>query len=332
MSIYGSNSAVMEVTSHALDQQRVAFIDYDVAIFTNLTLDHLDYHQTMERYCEAKNKLFCSLGADIKRRTKVFPKVAVVNVDSPWIQQIIKGCQAKTLSYGIENAADLKASNIQLTSEGTTFDVTYQENTVTCFWPLIGRHNIYNGLAAMAVGLIRGAPLETVVQLAKEFPAAPGRLEPVPNALGLNIYIDFAHTDDALTNVLESLQELKKGKIITVFGCGGDRDREKRPKMAQVAEELSDIAIVTSDNPRCEEPEAICDEIITGFKDKTRYELIIDRKDAIQRAIDLANPEDIILIAGKGHEKFQVFAFKTVEFDDRKVAIELCKEKAKAQV
>lgn len=325
----GCLSAVMEVTSHALDQDRVQNIDYDVAIFTNLTLDHLDYHNTMDNYCIAKNKLFRSLSSPAKSKKKNDNKIAVVNVDSPWHSRMLEGSAANVLTYGIANPADLQAVDIQLTSSGTTFNLIYQGKSIPCSSPLVGRYNVYNCLAALAVGLTRNVSLEQLSELIKNFPPVPGRLEPVPNQLGLKIYVDFAHSDDALANVLECLQELKKtGRILTVFGCGGDRDQTKRPKMAQISEELSDISIVTSDNPRSEEPEAIARQVIAGFKRKNSYMIELDRRAAIQKAIDLATPDDIVLIAGKGHEPYQIFAHKTVEFDDRKVAAQCCQKKA----
>lgn len=325
MCLNGCRAAVMEVTSHAMDQGRVAHIHYDVAIFTNLSLDHLDYHRSMEKYCEAKNLLFRSLGTGKKKSAH-----AVVNVDSPWHKQILEGCKAKLLTYGIENSADLRASNIHMEGKGNHFDVTFGGKTVTFFSPLVGRFNIYNCLAAIAVGMIRGESLETLSQLLPTFPSVAGRLEPVPNNLDIKIYVDFAHSDDALVNVLQCLREFKKGRLITVFGCGGDRDRTKRPKMAQAAEEGSDICIVTSDNPRSENPEAICQEIVAGFKNPKNHLVEPDRYAAIEKAIVLAEPGDMILIAGKGHEKYQIFAHKTIEFDDSKIAAQICvKEEGK---
>ncbi len=324
----GCQSAVMEVTSHALDQGRVQNIDYDVTIFTNLSLDHLDYHQTMEHYCGAKNKLFRSMTQTKKKHG--FAKAAVINVDNAWHAKIVEGCPVKTLTYGIDNPADLQATEIELTPLGTKFKLTYQQKSVYCSWPLIGRFNVYNYMAAAAVGLIRGVSLEEINAIMSLFPAVPGRLEAVPNPLGLKIYVDFAHSDDALLNVLECLQELKTGRMITIFGCGGDRDRSKRPKMAQASESLSDISIVTSDNPRSEEPEFICRQIIEGFRSRDRYIIEVDRYKAIEKAIEIATKDDIILIAGKGHETYQIFSHKTIEFDDRKVAREICNKKFKA--
>ena len=320
----GSRSAVMEVTSHALDQGRVQNIDYDVAIFTNLTLDHLDYHQTMENYCQAKNKLFSSLNQGRKKKIKNHSKLAVVNADSPWHQKIIEGCTAPKFTYGILTDADLKAEDIELTSSQTRMKIVYKGNSYPYSWPLAGRFNVYNCLAAISIGLNQGAPIDAILDILQNCAPPRGRLQLVPNSLGLKVYVDFAHSDDALINVLECLQELKKGRIITVFGCGGDRDQSKRPKMAQAAEDYSDFSIVTSDNPRSEDPHEIARQIIKGFKNKQNYEIELDRKAAIQKAIDMASPDDIVLIAGKGHETYQIFAHKTIEFDDAKMAGQIC--------
>lgn len=332
MLLQGCRSAVMEVTSHALDQGRVQNIDYDVAIFSNLTLDHLDYHHTMENYCEAKRKLFLSLDPKKSKKSQHHPKTAIINADSHWHSQMLQGCNAQVIKYAIQSPADLRASNINLTSSGTTFTLEYKGQNIPCSWPLIGRHNVYNFMAAVAVGLARQIPLEKVVQCMSAVTPVPGRLEAVPNPLGLKIYVDFAHSDDALINVFECLQELKTGRIITVFGCGGDRDKTKRPKMAHACEEYSDISIVTSDNPRSEDPEEICRQVSTGFRKKSSYLIEVDRRKAIEKAIEMATPDDIILIAGKGHEPYQIFAHKTVEFDDRKVAAQICHQKAEQLV
>lgn len=327
MVLQGCQSAVMEVTSHALDQRRVDNIDFDVAIFTNLTLDHLDYHHTMEAYAAAKNKLFTSLNHS-RKKSHSYPKTAIVNIDNPWYFRMLEGCQANVLTYGLSSNADLSAKGITLTSKGTTLTLSYQGQQVPLRWPLVGQFNAYNCLAATAVGLVRGIPLKDIAEIMSSAPSVPGRLEIVPNALDLKIYVDFAHTDNALANVLESLQELKTGRIIVVFGCGGDRDVTKRPKMAHVCEQFADIVIVTSDNPRSENPEEIIRQINQGFTKKDDYLIEIDRSNAIEKAIDIANPDDIILIAGKGHEPYQIFAHKTIEFDDRKVAAGICHKKA----
>jgi UDP-N-acetylmuramoyl-L-alanyl-D-glutamate--2,6-diaminopimelate ligase len=324
-------SAVMEVTSHALHQDRVKNIHFNVAVFTNLSLDHLDYHRTMDEYCYAKNQLFRSLDPQHKKKIENHMTMAVVNGDSPWHPKILEGCKAPVLMYGIDSNANLKACNIQLAPTESCFDLAYQGKTVECRIPLTGRFNVYNCLAAASVALTRGASLEKIAQILSSAPSIPGRLQAVPNPLGLKIYVDFAHSDDSLMNVLECLRELKHERIITVFGCGGNRDATKRPKMAQVAEEYSDIVIITSDNPRGEDPEEIARQIMRGFSKPDSFLVELDRREAIAHAISLATERDIILIAGKGHETHQIFAHKTIEFDDAKVALQLCQEKAQMQ-
>lgn len=308
-------SCVMEVTSHALMQGRVNEIDYDVAVFTNLTPEHLDYHPNMDDYCRAKNRLF-----------KSHPKWAIVNADDPWSPKIIDGYLGPVLTYGIDHAADLKASNIRLGEHGTHVKISFQGQTIEFEWPLVGRFNVYNCLAAIGVALTQGIALSEMVGLMVQLPAVQGRLEPVANALGLKIYVDHSHKADALANVLATLQEFKNGRIITVFGCGGDRDHEKRPKMAKIAEDYSDFTIVTNDNPRSEDPELISHAIVQGFTRTDTYRVELDRQRAIRLAIEMAAPSDLILIAGKGHETYQIFDSKTVEFDDRKVASDVCSE------
>lgn len=320
----GCHSAVMEVTSHALDQGRVDKIEFDVAIFTNLTQDHLDYHGSMEKYGEAKQRLFQQLGkTNCGKKTA---KWSIVNQDSPWTPHLLRGCSANIFTYGIDNHADLQASQILLEQDGTRAKLTYQGQTVDCFLPLAGRFNVYNCLAAIAVGITQGIPLDLILGCISQFSFVRGRLQPVKNQLGLKIYVDFAHTDDALINVLETLKEIQneEGRLIVVFGAGGDRDKTKRPKMAQACERYAHHCIVTSDNPRSEDPRKICDEVIAGFTKSNRYEVELDRRAAIQKAIEQADPNDIILIAGKGHEAVQIFAQQTMEFDDCKVAEDIC--------
>lgn len=320
-------AAVMEVTSHALDQGRVKNIDFDFAIFTNLTLDHLDYHHTMNAYCSSKSLLFQNLGVQPTPKRKKQPAFALVNADSPWSSRILEQCRAKVFTYGMESPADLRASSIDFSSKGSVFTLTWQGKTARCHLPLAGRFNVYNGMAAALVGLLLGASLEKVAEAMAHFSPVPGRLEPVENKLGIKVYVDFAHSDDALLNVLECLSEIKSGRIITVFGCGGDRDASKRPKMAEVAEKYSDVVIVTSDNPRTEDPAKIAAEVVRGFHSPGSHVVELDRKEAIGKAINIASEGDIVLIAGKGHEPYQIFAHKTIEFDDRKIAAEQCAKK-----
>lgn len=328
----GCRSAVMEVTSHALVQGRVDKVDFDITIFSNLSLDHLDYHGTIENYANAKRKLFECLEKEKSKKNRA--KWAIVNQDSPWTSHMLQGCSANILSYGIENPADLQASNICLAQQGTKAQVTYQGQSIDCYWPLVGRFNVYNCLAAMSVALSQNVPLELIASHMPNIAFVRGRLQPVHNCLGLQIYVDFAHSDDALLNVLATLKEIQNqsGRLIVVFGCGGDRDRTKRPKMAEVCESYADLCIVTSDNPRSEDPNQICEEVIAGFSKSSTYEIQVDRRAAIQRAIEVAHPDDIILIAGRGHEAYQVFAHKTIEFDDCKIAAAICAQLASSSL
>ncbi len=304
-------ACVMEVSSHALDQGRVQGIEFDIGIFTNLTHEHLDYHKTMDEYASAKKKMFSHLKPDA---------VAIVNADSPYAEQMIADCRAQIFRLGV----DLSASQVELTSEGMRCQVNYKQKTYPFHSPLIGRFNIDNLLAAAAVGITRDYPIEEILVCLSTYSKIPGRLERVPNPKGLNIFVDYAHKLDALINVLNTLQEIKKGRIITVFGCGGNRDLAKRPLMGAAAESLSDVAIVTSDNPRNEDPLEIIRQILGGFKDVRRALVIPDRTEAIHRAVQMASPDDIVLIAGKGHETYQVFSNQKIDFDDREIALEAC--------
>lgn len=309
----GMECCAMEVTSHAMLQGRVENLSFRVGVFTNITHEHLDYHKTMEQYIAAKNLFFRSLPEDA---------YAIVNIDDPRYKEVLDGCKASFLSYGIEKQADLMAKDIQ----GSSFILSYRKDAQRVQIPLVGRFNIYNTLAAIGVLLTKGIPFEKIISVLPQIKAPPGRLEQVYNSCGFSIFVDHAHKEDALAKVLPVLREATKGKLITVFGCGGDRDRFKRPKMAKVVESFSDLAIVTSDNPRSEDPEAIIEEIITGFSQK-KYEVYPDREQAIFRAIQIADTDDCILIAGKGDEKQQIFARNTIPFDDVVVAQRGCEKK-----
>lgn len=318
------DGAIMEVTSHALDQNRVDKIRFSVGVFTNLSQDHLDYHHTMEEYFNVKKKLF-------EKCDK-----AIINLDSPYAPEILKSFKGPTLTYGIDSESDLRATHIQYTSYGSLIRLNYGDTIISATLPLVGKYNIYNALAAVAIALLKGHDLVSIVAALENVPQVAGRLEAVKNSLGLKIFVDFAHKEDALKNVLESLRELHPRQIIVVFGCGGDRDRTKRSKMGAVCAALADFSIITNDNPRSEDPEAIAKEIVKGFVGSDKYMIELDRSRAIAKAIEIATPEDLILIAGKGHESYQIFAHHTVEFDDCKVAAELCeifsKRKQHAQI
>ncbi len=301
MVMQGCKAATLEVSSHGLAQERMTNIDFDVGIFTNFSQDHLDYHKTMEAYLAAKKTLFAQ------------SKHALINADDGAVS--IDGA----LTYGIDSG-DLRAEEITLSSTGSTFIVSYQDQRIPCQTPLIGRFNIYNCLAAIGAGLLYGYPLHKLCPLLASAPSIRGRLERVPNPQNLQIFVDFAHTPDALSNVLTTLKSINTGKIITVFGCGGDRDRSKRGEMGHIASTLSDHTIVTSDNPRTEDPQSICDQISANIS----ADVIVDRKAAIERAISLATPQDIVLIAGKGHETTQIIGTRRIPFDDRKIAEAAC--------
>ncbi len=310
----GVRTVVMEVTSHALHQKRVEGIDFQIAVFTNLTQDHLDYHQTMEAYGAAKALLFESLTPSAW---------ALINADDPAASLMTAKSQARLFTYGMSFSADLYAADLRMTLQGMEFEVHYQKEKVLFQTRLVGRFNVYNILAATAVALIRGVTLSEVSQKIASFEGIPGRLERVVNGKNLQIFVDYSHTPDSLENALKTLQEFKQGRLITVFGCGGDRDQTKRPIMGSIAERLSDIAILTSDNPRSEDPGEIARQVLKGCKEAVILEL--DRRKAIELATQLATPQDTILIAGKGHETTQTFAGQTVHFDDREVARQCCR-------
>ncbi len=318
----GCKSCVMEVTSHALDQKRVSGIEFDVAVFTNLTHEHFDYHKTMQEYFLAKSMLFQNLKNHKESKKKDSVKVALINADDLQKEKVIQAThpEAHIVTYGIEKVADIQASYIQSTLKETTFTVSYKGKEAQFRWPLIGAFNVSNALAAIGVGLLRGLSLEDLSHHLKTCKPIPGRLEPIENRLGIHIFVDFAHKPQALNNVLALLKELAPKRLIVVFGCGGSRDREKRPMMGKIAYELADSVIVTSDNPRSEDPQRICSEIVAGMPSKKKVEVQVDRKLAIASAIEKAGSGDVVLIAGRGHETKQLFAHLFVDFDDRKIA------------
>ena len=322
----GATEAVMEMSSHALEQERVWGIPVDVAIFTNLTQDHLDYHGTMEAYAAAKAKLFEGVG------TKP-PRVDVVNVDDAYGVSMSKAFRGgELITYGIGNSeATHCAFNLRHSSTGTTFSFDSPLDNLPIQSPLIGRVNVSNLLAAMCAALARGLTFDEVADSVKSLKPVPGRFQAVSSGdTGITVVVDYAHTDDALRNLIALGRELVRergGRVITLFGCGGDRDRTKRPKMGRAAAEGSDLVVLTSDNPRSEEPMAIIDEALVGVRE-TNTEGIVepDRAAAIAIAIRAARAGDIVLLAGKGHEKEQVLRDRTVPFDDVVVAEEILKE------
>jgi UDP-N-acetylmuramoyl-L-alanyl-D-glutamate--2,6-diaminopimelate ligase len=322
----GATEAVMEMSSHALEQERVWGLPVDVAMFTNLTQDHLDYHGTMERYFEAKARLFEGVGA-------APPRVAVINEDDWWGKELLahRALRSEVMRYGIDGG-EYRAEDVVLRAGETRFVFKTPRGNAAMRSPLTGRVNVYNLLAASCAALARGLTLEEVVAGAAAGAQVPGRFEVVPGSreAGFAVVVDYAHTDDALRNLIVLARELVKergGRVITLFGCGGDRDRTKRPKMGRVAGEGSDLVVLTSDNPRSEEPTAILEEALVGVRETgTKCIVEADRAEAIAIAIRAAVPGDIVLIAGKGHERVQILKDKTLPFDDVAVAAGVLKE------
>ena len=313
----GCRAAAMEVSSHALAQERTRGIEWDVTVFTNLTQDHLDFHGTMENYFASKARLFEELSGQQKKRKPV----AIVNIDDRYGEQLLRKIDKNisVVTFGMGVRADFRASNYRMEFGGTSYQLDARGKNYLVRVPLIGRFNVANSMAALAAANALGVGLrEAVLSLAKS-PQVPGRLEMVPAKRQFQVFVDYAHTPDALLNVLKTLRELEPRRLIVVFGCGGDRDKQKRPLMGEVVDRHANHAIITSDNPRKENPDAIIAEIEKGFR-SDHFEKIVDRAQAIARAIELAQPRDIVLIAGKGHENYQEFADHTVPFEDIQVA------------
>ncbi len=315
----GCRACVMEVSSHALEQKRVAGIDFDVAIFTNLTQDHLDYHGTMENYFGAKQRLFTKTASGSKRGA------VVINIDDANGARLARDTDAEVkLTYGIRGAANIRATNIQLGSATSNFTVETPKKSFTCKLPLIGRHNIYNALAATGAAFALDLEPAKIQSALNHMRPVPGRLESVSCGQAFSVYVDYAHTDDALKNVLTTVREITSGRVLLLFGCGGNRDAGKRPKMGRVAAELADYTLITSDNPRNEPAEKIAAQVEEGFRStKVRdYSVELDRKRAIGEIISMARAGDTVLLAGKGHETYQEFEDTIVPFDDRVYARE----------
>lgn len=307
----GVTHAVMEVTSIGLVNHRVDHCDFDIGVFTNLTQDHLDEHGTMENYRDAKIMLFkmCKKG--------------IVNIDDAYAEDFIKGSTCEVSTYGIDNAADYKAEDIDYSLQGVKFNLKHNNVKVEINLKVPGKFSVYNALAAIASCHKLGFSLEAIAEAVKNIVTVRGRFETVPNKKGYMVVVDYAHTPDGLENILSSVRALTDKNVISVFGCGGDRDRTKRPIMGNIAGKLSNYCIITSDNPRTEEPERILKDIEEGIKDTAcSYTLEVDRKKAIFLALEKAKAGDIIVIAGKGHETYQIFKDKTLHFDDVEVVRE----------
>ncbi|MHC4884919.1 MAG: UDP-N-acetylmuramoyl-L-alanyl-D-glutamate--2,6-diaminopimelate ligase [Planctomycetota bacterium] len=308
----GCGAAVTEVSSHALDQSRVAGVRFAAGVFTNLTRDHLDYHGDMEAYAQAKARLFQGELTDW----------CILNQDDPYERHMADGAAGRIFRYGMCEGTDLRGEILEMSLEGTKFRIHSKDGVVNGSTYLIGVFNVHNLLAAVAAAYCLGIALADCLEAVRFFPGVPGRLERIEAPAGPTVFVDYAHTDDALKNVLAVLRPLVQARLIVVFGCGGDRDRGKRPLMAQAAEEVADHVVVTSDNPRTEDPEQIVADIRGGFTDPEAISVILDRAQAVREAIAMAGPADTVLLAGKGHEDYQVLGTTKVHLDDRELARE----------
>jgi len=315
MKALGVSYAAMEVSSHALVQERVLGIEFTTGVFTNLTQDHLDYHETMENYFNAKKILF-----QILKQQKARP--GVVNIDDLYGKRILSEVDHPFITYGLSENAVLTAKEIKLSNNGTTFTLRYQGKEYPVNVKLLGLFNVYNLLAAVGALIALGFAVEDIITNLPFLTPVPGRFELINEGQEFAVVVDYAHTPDGLENILKSARAITPGKLISVFGCGGDRDKTKRPKMGKISAQLADITIVTSDNPRTEDPEVIIDEIEKGiFEVENRlYYKVTDRKKAIKKALLLAEPGDTVVIAGKGHEDYQIIGTTKYPFDDREVA------------
>jgi UDP-N-acetylmuramoyl-L-alanyl-D-glutamate--2,6-diaminopimelate ligase len=316
--------AVMEVSSHSLTLHRVDGCEFDVGIFTNLTQDHLDFHGTMQAYAEAKARLFRMLGSD---RRKAGEAAAVLNAEDAWTPFMMQATQARVIRYGLSAEADLRVREMSLTLAGIRAALQSPWGAMEIASPLVGGHNLANILGAAAAALHLGADREAVRAGVESLRAVPGRFEKVEAGQPFGVVVDYAHTPDALERVLQIAREFTPGRVISVFGCGGDRDRGKRPLMGEAAARLADFVVLTSDNPRSEDPQAILTEIEAGLKKaytgSERHATICDRREAIEFAMARARSGDLVVIAGKGHETYQILRDRTIPFDDRVVAREV---------
>lgn len=306
------SSVVMEVSSHSLELQRVRHIWYDTAVFTNLQRDHLDFHHTFENYFLAKQKLFENLADPANPKQN---RTAVINADDPYgrrLLELLKG-RVKTVTFGLENEADLKAENIREFLTHTEFTVGGVEAKIN----LLGRHNVYNALAAWAACAENGAAQEDIIRGLAALPGVPGRMERVDEGQNFFTFVDFAYTDESLQRAFKTVEPFKKGRVLLVFGCGGQRDRTKRPLMGRTACTNADRVFLTNDNPRCEDPNQIFTDILAGMKEFSNYEIVPDRAEAIGRALAAAKENDIVIVAGKGHEDYQIVGTEKRHFSDQ---------------
>jgi UDP-N-acetylmuramoyl-L-alanyl-D-glutamate--2,6-diaminopimelate ligase len=319
MADQGVDAVAMEASSHGLHQGRTLGCEFDCGVFTNIARDHLDYHVTFENYLDAKLILFRDYP-----RTSNKPFTAVINADDASAEAVKKATIGRVVTFGVTNPADVKAENVDVTDKAVEFDMHHQESRVRIKLNIGGAFNVYNALSATAAGIALGVPLSDIVVGLAHAKAVPGRFESVECGQDFGVLVDYAHTPDELENVLTTARNLVKNRLIAVFGCGGDRDRGKRPIMGGIGAELADIVVVTSDNPRTEDPDFIISQILDGVPAgrRSKVETIPDRREAIHHAIAQAESGDIVVIAGKGHEDYQIFADRTIHFDDREVARE----------
>lgn len=306
MKMAGCDVCVMEVSSQALAQKRTYGINFGIGVFTNLSREHLDYHGTMEDYAKAKALLMKN------------SDVSVINSDDDWAQFMKENVKGKVVTYGINSQSDLKAENIKLDFDKVEYSLTSNGESFDIVYNVIGRFSVYNSLAALAVGIIMKADMKRAVKAVAETVNVKGRVEKIKNSRGINVLIDFAHTPDSLKNVLKTVKDIYDKRLITVFGCGGDRDKSKRAVMGMIACEYSDLVYVTSDNPRTENPDKIIDDIVKDL-DEGSYIRITDRTQAIKAALAEAKEGDTVLIAGKGHEKYQILGKEKIHFDEREI-------------
>jgi UDP-N-acetylmuramoyl-L-alanyl-D-glutamate--2,6-diaminopimelate ligase len=306
---------LMEVSSHALALNRVSGSQFKIGIFTNLTQDHLDFHHTMENYASAKALLFqqCAVG--------------IVNNDSPYKNHIIDGHTCRLITYGIETPSDYQATDIRITAQGVSYTLNYADTTYAIQVAIPGKFTVYNTLSVIAAARELGVPMEIIMETLAHAKGVPGRIQSIASPKGYSVIVDYAHTPDGLENVLETIKQFATGKITTVFGCGGDRDNTKRPLMGEVASRYSDYVVITSDNPRSENPYVILDQVEVGVKKhETPYVKIEDRKQAIYFALQQAKKDDVVLIAGKGHENYQILNDRIIHFDDLEIVKDFLEE------
>ncbi|HZJ85121.1 MAG TPA: UDP-N-acetylmuramoyl-L-alanyl-D-glutamate--2,6-diaminopimelate ligase [Syntrophomonadaceae bacterium] len=316
-----ADHVVMEVSSHALDLNRVDCLKFNCVVYSNLSQEHLDYHKDMETYKNAKLKLFNMLGQEKD-------SFGIVNIDDVSADAFIEALAGKSITYAINKPADIRATEVITDYTGTSFTVSYNKKSFPIRLKILGIFNVYNTLAAIAFALKKGIEISLIQKALAKFPGVSGRFELVKVNKKFLVIVDYAHTPDGLENILKTASEITQNRLITVFGCGGDRDRTKRPLMGQIAASYSDFCVVTSDNPRTEDPQAIIDDIIPGLDmvKNSRYAIVIDRREAIKHTLFIAKEGDVVIIAGKGHETYQIIGDKTIDFDDRQVVQEVLRE------